>query len=167
MIHFSRNEDSWLTRIYTHIGFYCRQKGHCGKGMTFSINPTAAKTQAMFQSMAIAQNGTGAGSAITGGGAAAGNGSAAAPPAAAPPAAAPPAAQPSSAPAAGAGTGGTTSTGTGTLQNGQCQCAVTCSVGNLPAANAQGLGMFGGMAGRCPLYLSLFVYSVCVNDLLL
>lgn len=114
--------------------------------MTFSINPTAAKTQAMFQSMAIAQNGTGMGTAITGGtgaaaGAAASNGTAAAGGAAAAPAA----------PAAGtgstAGTGGAT-TGTGTLQNGQCQCAVTCTAGALPAANVQGLGAFGGMTGK-------------------
>jgi hypothetical protein len=40
-------------------GFFCGQKGHCGKGMTFSINPTANKTQEMFKQMAIAQNGTG------------------------------------------------------------------------------------------------------------
>lgn len=109
--------------------------------MTFSINPSAAKTQAMFQSMAISQNGTGSATAITGGtGAAASNGTAAAAPAT------PPAA---GAGAAGsvAGTGGAT-TGTGTLQNGQCQCAVTCTAGSLPAANVQGLGAFGGMTGK-------------------
>ncbi|KAL8691192.1 MAG: hypothetical protein Q9218_003542 [Villophora microphyllina] len=41
--------------------FYCKQKQpavHCGKGMTFSINPTADKTQAMFMQMAMQQNGT-------------------------------------------------------------------------------------------------------------
>lgn len=115
--------------------------------MTFSINPTAAKTQAMFQSMAIAQNGTGAGTAITGGAAApaaavASNSTAAAPAAAAPAAA--------GAAAAGAGTTGVT-TGTGTIQNGQCQCAVTCAVGGLPAANVQGVGAFGGAAGESAL----------------
>ncbi|TQV99987.1 hypothetical protein V2A60_005402 [Cordyceps javanica] len=51
----------------TPLWFYCRQKGHCGKGMVFSINPTAEKTQAMFQAMAIAQNGTGEATPITGG----------------------------------------------------------------------------------------------------
>lgn len=110
--------------------------------MTFSINPSAAKTQAMFQSMAIAINGTGAGSALTGG-------AAAAAPAAAAPAA--PAAGNATAGqgTAAAGTGSTgTTTGVGTLQNGQCQCAVTCSAGNLPAANVQGVGAFGGMAGK-------------------
>ncbi|KAL8638265.1 MAG: hypothetical protein Q9228_004573, partial [Teloschistes exilis] len=39
--------------------FYCKQKKpavHCGKGMTFSINPTADKTQDMFMQMAMQQN---------------------------------------------------------------------------------------------------------------
>ncbi|KAM3515618.1 hypothetical protein MY11210_000796 [Beauveria gryllotalpidicola] len=54
-------------RATTPLWFYCRQKGHCGKGMVFSINPTAEKTQALFQSMAIAQNGTGEATPITGG----------------------------------------------------------------------------------------------------
>ncbi|RAL65434.1 hypothetical protein DID88_001001 [Monilinia fructigena] len=38
--------------------FYCRQTAHCGKGMVFSINPTVDKTQAMFKTMAVAQNGS-------------------------------------------------------------------------------------------------------------
>ena len=45
------------------IWFYCRQKKpmpHCGAGMTFSINPTADKSQAAFKAAAIAINGTGA-----------------------------------------------------------------------------------------------------------
>ncbi|KAL8718072.1 MAG: hypothetical protein Q9225_004755 [Loekoesia sp. 1 TL-2023] len=45
--------------------FYCKQKKpvvHCGKGMTFSINPAADKTQAMFMQMAMQQNGTAGGS---------------------------------------------------------------------------------------------------------
>ncbi|GKT86885.1 serine-threonine rich [Colletotrichum tofieldiae] len=49
------------------LWFYCAQANHCGKGMTFSINPTAEKSQAIFQSMAIQQKGKGAGGAITGG----------------------------------------------------------------------------------------------------
>ncbi|KAL8814120.1 MAG: hypothetical protein Q9223_006631, partial [Gallowayella weberi] len=43
------------------IWFYCKQKtptSHCGKGMTFSINPTPEKPQAMFMAKAIEQNGT-------------------------------------------------------------------------------------------------------------
>ncbi|KAL8873520.1 MAG: hypothetical protein Q9174_001026 [Haloplaca sp. 1 TL-2023] len=60
--------------------WYCKQKkptSHCGKGMTFSINPTPEKSQEMFMQKAIEQNGT----ADAG----------AAPPAMEPPAAAPPA----------------------------------------------------------------------------
>lgn len=104
--------------------------------MTFSINPSAAKSQAMFQALAIAQNGTGAGTAITGGG-----NNASAP-------AAPPAA--SAAPAAPAA-GGNAVMGNGAVQGGACVCAVTCSTGSFPAAAAQGLGAFGGMAGKFPL----------------
>ncbi|KAK5989332.1 putative GPI-anchored cupredoxin [Cladobotryum mycophilum] len=71
--------------VSTPLWFYCRQKGHCGKGMVFSINPTAAKTQSQFQQMAIAQNGTGEGTPITGG-----SGGSAPPPAAETSAYAPP-----------------------------------------------------------------------------
>lgn len=112
--------------------------------MTFSINPTAAKTQAMFQSMAIAQNGTGAGTGITGG--------QAPPPAAG---AAPPNATGGGAAAGGAAAGGAAggaaaapTMGQGTIQNGACVCAVSCSVGSFPAAQAQGVGAFGGLPGK-------------------
>lgn len=42
--------------------WYCKQRTgtHCGKGMTFAINPTKEKTFDQFKSMAIAQNGTAA-----------------------------------------------------------------------------------------------------------
>lgn len=133
-------------------GFYCRQANHCGQGMTFSINPTLTNTQALFQAKAIQQKGAGKGSAITGNaGAQVGNGTAAAP--AAPPAAAPavPAtpAGASAAPAAPAAAAPITQ-GTGTIQNGQCVCAVACGVGAFPAAAAQGLSAFGGMPGALP-----------------
>lgn len=135
--------------------------------MTFSINPTAAKTQAMFQSMAIALNGTGAGSAITGGAAGAA--------AAAPAAGAAGAASNSTAAAgaaagkgsASAGTGSTgTTTGTGTLQNGQCQCAVTCTAGSLPAANVQGVGSFGGIPGKLSVVFTSHVLGTIANSCL-
>lgn len=100
--------------------------------MTFSINPSATNTQAMFQALAIAQNGTGADTAITGGG----NGSAAAPPAA------------PAAPAAAPAAGGNAVMGNGNMQGGVCVCAVTCSTGSFPAAAVQGLNSFGGMAGK-------------------
>ncbi|CAN8103792.1 unnamed protein product [Discula destructiva] len=129
--------------VDTPLWFYCQQKGHCGKGMAFSINPTAAKTQAMFQAMAIAQNGAGMATAITGGAANNNTGAAAAAPPAAPPAA----------PEGGASAAGATM-GTGSVSGGVCSCAVTCSFGALPAADAQGLGAFGGMTGSLPMAMS-------------
>ncbi|KAK8133946.1 hypothetical protein PG984_005958 [Apiospora sp. TS-2023a] len=126
--------------VETPLWFYCRQSTHCGKGMTFSINPTAEKSQAIFQSMAIAQKGTGAPSAIVGGGAAgAANGTA--PPAAAPPAAGapPPPAKSGAAPLPPP-----------VVLPPPCICAVSCAPGSFPAVAAQGLGAFGGMPGGMP-----------------
>ncbi|KAH6656749.1 hypothetical protein BKA67DRAFT_166801 [Truncatella angustata] len=130
--------------VATPLWFYCKQANHCGAGMTFSINPTADKTQAIFQAMAIAQKGKGSGSAITGG--TAGNGTAAAPAAA--PAAGASSAVASAAPAAT----GSIQQGLGTLQpgTGQCVCAVSCGAGAFPAAQAQGVGAFNGFAGALP-----------------
>ncbi|KAI9887599.1 MAG: hypothetical protein M1823_000583 [Watsoniomyces obsoletus] len=47
--------------------FYCKQRTgtHCGKGMVFSINPTAEKTFGKFKEMAIQQNGTAVASGTT------------------------------------------------------------------------------------------------------
>ncbi|KAI1354281.1 Cupredoxin [Xylaria sp. FL0043] len=126
------------------IWFYCKQTGHCGKGMVFSINPTAEKTQAIFQAMAIAQKGQGAGSAITGNAttSAVASDSAAATSIA------------SATSAAGAtetaSAGGAIQTGTGQLVAGACVCAVTCGAGSFPAVNAQGIGNFGGVPGAIP-----------------
>jgi plastocyanin len=149
--------------VDTPLWFYCKQANHCGKGMTFSINPTAAKTQAMFQAMAIAQNGTGSSTTITGGtGAAApagGNSTQSAAPATDSSTAA---ALPSSTVAADAGSsatavaGGAAATtapagvavGTGQLNtDGSCACAVVCQAGAFPAV-AQGVGSFGGLSGK-------------------
>jgi hypothetical protein len=109
--------------------------------MVFSINPTAAKTQAMFQQMAIAQNGTGAASPITGGTSApapppaASTSSAAAPPAAAAP---PPAAS-----------SGTIATGSGSVgADGSCACTCQCAPGSFPVNAAQGVGAHGGWGGK-------------------
>ncbi|KAI1781143.1 Cupredoxin [Hypoxylon cercidicola] len=117
------------------LWFYCRQSGHCGKGMTFSINPTAEKTQAIFQAMAIAQNGTGAGSAITGNATATAAESAATSTAAA---------------AADAAATSAISMGSGMVEGGACVCAVQCSTGSFPVVAAQGIGAFGGFAGSLP-----------------
>ncbi|KAI0416451.1 hypothetical protein F5X98DRAFT_375793 [Xylaria grammica] len=124
--------------------FYCKQTGHCGKGMTFSINPTAEKTQALFQAMAIAQKGQGAGSAITGNA----TSSAIASDVAATSVA-------SATSVAGGATetgsaGGAIQTGTGELQAGACICAVTCGAGSFPAAAVQGINNFGGIPGSIP-----------------
>ena len=130
--------------------------------MTFSINPSAAKTQAMFQAMAIQQKGNGAQSAIVGGS------PAAAPPAAAP--ASPAENQPSASsplnelPNTGtdslnplpeatgttsANTGNGIQSGTGTLNaDGSCTCFVSCNAGSFPNLAAQGVGAIGGMPGK-------------------
>ena len=102
--------------------------------MTFSINPTAQKTQAMFQQMAIAQNGTGTASPITGG-------SAVAPPAAA---------ATTAAVAAPAETSGI-ATGAGNMSNGACECSCLCGVAAFPNAAVQGIGAYGGMSGAMPI----------------
>jgi hypothetical protein len=109
--------------------------------MAMSINPTADKTQALFQAMAIAQKGTGAGSAITGNGTAA-----------APAASVSSAASSAVSSAAGSTSTGSIQQGLGTLQpgTGQCVCAVSCGTGAFPAVQAQGLNAFGGFANALP-----------------
>ncbi|KAH8596493.1 Cupredoxin [Bisporella sp. PMI_857] len=127
--------------VATPIWFYCRQTKHCGQGMTFSINPTAEKTQAQFKQLAIAQNGTGTVSPIAGG-------SAVAPPPAAATTAAPAAAAPATPPAAAApATGSGVVGGSGEFANGACSCACLCGTAAFPNAAVQGVGAFGGMAG--------------------
>jgi plastocyanin len=150
------------------LWFFCAQNAHCGKGMTFSINPTAERTHALFQQLAISQNGNGANSAITGGQGAPPAAAPAAPPAAAPPVAAPagtdalaplPGSTDTLAPLPGASgvagippvgavTPGGVISGVG-VQNpdGSCSCTVSCGAGSFPAIEAQGLGAFGGVAG--------------------
>ncbi|KAF7537264.1 hypothetical protein G7Z17_g12886 [Cylindrodendrum hubeiense] len=128
--------------VATPLWFYCKQMGHCGKGMVFSINPTAGKTQAMFQALAIKQKGAGAETPITD-------------PAATP--AAPGEAETSAATStvsAPEGTEVAATPGEGTLGgDGSCVCVVTCAVGSFPA-EAQGLGAFGGMSGALPIKMA-------------
>lgn len=146
------------------LWFYCAQGPHCGKGMVFSINPTAERTHAMFQSMAIAQNGNGAAAPIVGGppAEAAPSGGAAPPPEAAPPASGlppleglPPAATESlplpvaTPPAVGGGTG--VVEGIGRVENGACICSVQCSMGSFPNLDQQGVGAIGGIGGSIPM----------------
>ncbi|TEY55711.1 hypothetical protein BOTCAL_0230g00040 [Botryotinia calthae] len=120
--------------------FYCRQAGHCGLGMVFSINPTANKTQAQFKAMAVAQNGTGIQSAIQGGtpADAAGSGT-------------PPSAIASAGVAAATAT---VASGTGTIgADGACSCSCLCGQAAFPNAAVQGVGMFGGVSGAMSMSL--------------
>jgi hypothetical protein len=127
--------------MFVSLGFYCRQTGHCGKGMTFSINPTANKTQAMFQSMAIQQNGTETGSTITGNGGSSSSVAAVGTSATATLGSVATATQ-----AAGSSSTGLV-TGTGSIgADGSCQCSVQCAVGSFPSVQ-QGVNAFGGFAG--------------------
>jgi hypothetical protein len=106
--------------------------------MTFSINPTANKTQAMFQQMAIAQNGTGTAAAIVGGAA---NSVAATSSAVL------------STQTAVANSGSTSNNagnmaaGSGAGAGGTCSCSCLCGVSSFPVA-AQGVGAVGGMSGK-------------------
>ena len=106
--------------------------------MTFSINPTAEKTQAEFMAMAIAQNGTAAAAAAP----PAATSAAAAAAASTPPAAASAATAP---PAASSGLA-TVVAGTGTMNGDSCSCSCLCGVNAFPP-NA-GIGNFGGMGGQ-------------------
>src|SRR5438034_7976827 len=39
------------------VWMFCAQKNHCGKGMVFSINPTADKSHAKYKEFALNQGG--------------------------------------------------------------------------------------------------------------
>lgn len=154
------------------IWMYCAQGNHCGQGMVFSINPSAENTHAQFQANAIAQNGDGAATGITGGeGVPPAEDAAAAPPeggqetaveggetaaetpaqtdaGAVLPTSAGVAAPSASAPG-GATLGGGIVMGQGVMaEDGSCQCAVQCSGGSFPDPAAQGVNAFGGVAGK-------------------
>ncbi|KAH8793536.1 hypothetical protein F5882DRAFT_398701 [Hyaloscypha sp. PMI_1271] len=118
--------------VATPIWFYCKQKGHCGKGMTFSINPTADKTQAMFQQLAVAQNGTGTTPVIAGGSGTGATSSSVA-----------------GAAATSSANSGTLAPGTGTIDGtGACQCSCLCGVASFPNAAIQGVNGFGGLPAK-------------------
>ncbi|KAL2264138.1 hypothetical protein VTK26DRAFT_1659 [Humicola hyalothermophila] len=133
--------------VDTPLWFYCRQGNHCGRGMVFSLNPTAEKTHAQFQANAIAQKGNGEGGAITGNPPAGGDPNASAPPAADP-----------TATATGTGAAPPAATNTGIVvgdgrvaPDGSCVCAVQCSFGNFPNMAVQGRDSFGGFGGSVPM----------------
>lgn len=123
-------------------------------GMVFSINPTASKTQAMFKTMAVAQNGTGIQSAIQGGTPSdSGSGTAAASAVSSPAAAA------AAAPSVASGMGSTAGDGT-------CSCSCLCGQAAFPEAAMQGVGMFGGMSGKF-LMLSFRSYKTLLPSLVI
>jgi hypothetical protein len=131
-------------KVSTPLWFFCEQKNHCGKGMTFSINPTANKTQEMFKEMAIAQNGTGKTAAIV----------ATAPPMASTTMASAMAssttemAMPATTSSSSSSGSGMISQGSGSMNSaGECSCSCFCGVSNYPS-NVQGLMGFGGMSGQ-------------------
>ncbi|KII89138.1 hypothetical protein PLICRDRAFT_40770 [Plicaturopsis crispa FD-325 SS-3] len=70
-----------LNNASAPLWFYCRQTGHCQKGMVFAVNPTAAKSFEAFQAAAMGNSSTASGSASgstassTSGGSAAGSSS--------------------------------------------------------------------------------------------
>ncbi|KAK6358820.1 hypothetical protein TWF696_000002 [Orbilia brochopaga] len=124
------------------IWFYCKQRTgtHCGKGMTFAINPTAEKSFEQFRSMAIAQNGT----------------DTATPPVGVPTDAVAPVASdtvtlvagnPSATNTAQVGVA-TTVIGTGNGAGGACQCQCFCGVAAYPSG--LGINNYGGMPGALP-----------------
>lgn len=140
--------------VGTPLWFYCRQGNHCGTGMVFSINPTAAKTHAQFQAKAIEQNGTGTGGAITGNSPAADPNASSAAAGAGAAATATPAA--GGVAATGTGSAGAANTGVvvGSGQvgaDGACVCAVQCSFGGFPNQAVQGRDSFGGWGGAVPM----------------
>lgn len=136
--------------------------------MVFSINPTADKTHAMFRELAIAQNGTGSATPVSGGK------SSVAPPVQAPQqtpdggqrcsgtsvagpqsSVAPPGPAPQQTPYGEQGGSGLTY-GKGTVgADGSCTCVVACSAGSFPAVQPQGVGACGGMAGSLPVMDSM------------
>ncbi|KAJ4124323.1 hypothetical protein NW754_000024 [Fusarium falciforme] len=130
--------------VDTPLWFYCKQGNHCGQGMVFSINPTAEKTQAKFKELAIQQKGKGAQTPITGG-----------KPSEQPAAEKPAAEKPAATETASAPENTGYVPGKGQLgSDGSCTCVVSCSAGSFPAANAQGIGAFGGMAGGLPMKMA-------------
>jgi len=146
--------------VATPIWFYCRQTGHCGEGMTFSINPTLNKTQADFEALAIQQNGTGTASGIVQGGSASASTVSVASGASSTDVA-PPASSSDSSSSSGSSSGSSSSgsssgssssgstgltTGTGITASGDaCTCAVECAVGSIPNIAIQAVNNFGGM----------------------
>ncbi|KAJ9247496.1 hypothetical protein C8Q69DRAFT_441521 [Paecilomyces variotii] len=132
------------------VWMYCRQTGHCGKGMVFSINPTADKSQAAFQAAAMSINGTvsmDSSMAASSSVAVAASSSVAVAASSSVAAVATSAAVP---PPASSSSAASIAQGSGTLvSGGACDCSCLCGISAFPAG--AGLGMLGGMSGSMPL----------------
>ncbi|OXV09130.1 hypothetical protein Egran_03107 [Elaphomyces granulatus] len=122
------------------VWMYCRQKGHCGKGMVFSVNPTAAKSQADFKAAAMAQNGTAGASATT-----------PSPLSSPSPVGSSPNVSPvspvSPGPAVATPGNSNIADGNGNVSSGgACTCSCLCAAGSFPVG--AGIGATGGMGGE-------------------
>lgn len=107
--------------------------------MVFSINPTAEQTQDAFVQAAIAQKGTPGGAGPPPG----------VPPSVVVPGSLPAAEAPAHITGGIANAGGSIVPGVGTLSGaGTCSCSCLCGAAAFPDAAIQGLGAFGGLAGR-------------------
>ncbi|CAD6505146.1 BgTH12-00641 [Blumeria graminis f. sp. triticale] len=138
--------------VTTPLWFYCKQTAHCGKGMTFSINPGAegsGKTQLDFKELAIKSSNKGAPPPIVGGAA----------PKMTPP---PPNMPPSNMPPSKMPPPSDMSpmkpppppqmaTGSGNMAGGVCSCSCLCGVSSFPNMANQGIGSYGGMPGGIPM----------------
>ncbi|KAI9827037.1 MAG: hypothetical protein M1826_006516 [Phylliscum demangeonii] len=140
------------------IWFYCKQKKgtHCGKGMVFSINPTAEKSHEKFKEMAMQQNGTMTSSAPM---MAASTASMTSTMASMPPMSSVemttatmsmpmPASATGMAAGAVAAPGSTIVQGSGSGSGESCSCSCLCAVNGFPAGD--GLGGWGGYGGSMP-----------------
>lgn len=121
--------------------------------MVFSINPTAERTHAMFQSLAISQNGNGDAAPIVGGQPAPVQSQ---PVEGLPPLDGAPASQslpplPGATLAPPAGGNNGVVEGIGEIQNGACVCSVQCDMGAFPNLEQQGVGAIGGIGGSLPM----------------
>lgn len=123
---------------------YCRQTGHCGKGMVFAVNPASSgdKTFQLYKQLAITNNSTGLQQAPIV------QGTASAVASTVTLAATSLAATAASAAAASSGTASVVS-GQGQAANGgTCSCSCLCGQNSWPANAA--VNNFGGFAGMMP-----------------
>jgi len=62
-----------MTNASAPLWFYCRQTGHCQKGMVFAVNPTPAKTFDAFQQAAEASGNSSSSASASGTGSSSGS----------------------------------------------------------------------------------------------